>query len=127
LDPQHKDELYRLLMEGFGLATVAEAKEKRTSLTSDYRNMHRIATGVAWFDALHDRILEDTYRWAREINLHRPTAHKVFTYLEWKIIEKLLDAGDEVLLMHDGIIFKECNVTRLKAAAAPHKLKIERW
>lgn len=127
LDPQHKDELYRLLMDDFGLATVAEAKEKRTSLTSDYRNMHRIATGVAWFDALHDRILEDTYRWAREMNLHRPTAHKVFTYLEWKIIEKLLDAGDEVLLMHDGIIFRDVDVPRLKAAAAPHKLKIERW
>ena len=127
LDPQHKDELYRLLMKDFGLATIAEAKEKRTSLTSDYRNRHRIATGVAWFDALHDRILEDTYRWAREMNLQRPTAHKVFTYLEWKIIERMLHTGDEVLLMHDGIIFKEVDINRMRDAASPHKLKIERW
>lgn len=127
LHPDHKDEFYKLLMRDFNLTDPAAAKALRVTLTSDYKNRHRYKSGVPWFDALHDRILEDTYEFARVHGLTNPTAHKVFTWLEWCIIERMLEAGEEVLLMHDGIIFKTVDIRRLREAAAPHKLKIERW
>jgi len=127
MHPDHKGEFYKLLMSDFGLLTVEEAKALRVTLTADYKNGHRYSSGVEWFDALHDRILEDTYEFARVHNLTKPNAHKVFTWLEWTIIERMLECGDEVMLMHDGIIFKAVDYTRLRAAAAPHKLSIERW
>jgi len=127
LHPDHKEELYKLLMRDFNLTGRAAAKTLRQTLTSDYKNGHHYSHGVEWFDDLHRRILEDCYTYATVNELGRPSAHKVFTWLEWCIIERMLEAGDEVLLMHDGIIFKECNIPRLRAAAAPYKLQIERW
>lgn len=127
LHPDHKAELYKLLMTDFSLTSVEEAKALRVTLTSDYKNKHRVPTGIQWFDDLHDQILSDSYKWAHYNNLQRPTVHKVFTYLEWKIIERMLTAGEEALLMHDGIIFKSVDLARLRKAAAPHKLSIERW
>lgn len=127
LNPQHKDEMYRILMRDFNLKTTEEAKTVRTTLTSDYRNGHRYETGVQWFDALHDRILEDVYRWARENGMRHPTAHKVFTHFEQTVVQRMLTAGDEKLLMHDGVIFSDVDIKTLKDAAAPHIVKIEQW
>jgi hypothetical protein len=119
--------MYRVLMKDFNLTTTEEAKTIRTTLTSDYRNGHRYESGVAWFDALHDRILADVYQWARDNGMRSPTAHKVFTHFEQTIVQRMLTAGDEALLMHDGIIFNEVDIQSLKASAAPHLLKIEQW
>ena len=127
LNPQHKDQMYRILMQDFNLATTEEAKTLRTTLTSDYRNGHRYTSGVEWFDALHNRILEDAYRWAREHGMRHPTAHKVFTHFEATVVQRMVQAGDEVLLMHDGVVFKDVDARALKAAAAPHIVKIEQW
>lgn len=127
LSPHHKEEFYKLLMRDFNLTDRAAAKTLRQTLTSDYRNGHFYTSGVEWFDDLHRRILEDCYTYATVNDLTKPTAHKVFTWLEWCIIERMLEAGDEVLLMHDGIIFRELNIPRLREAAAPYKLDIERW
>lgn len=127
LNPMHKDEMYRILMRDFNLSTTEEAKTLRTTLTSDYRNGHRYTSGVEWFDALHDRILEDVYRWAKDNGMRHPTAHKVFTHFEATIVQRMVTAGDEVLLMHDGVVFSDVDVQALKDAAAPHIIKIEQW
>ena len=127
LHPDHKDEFYRLLMRDFNLSTPEEAKTLRTTLTSDYRNHHKVSSGVEWFDALHDRILTDAKMWAYENIGQHINAHITFTYVEQRIINRLLQHGDEMLLMHDGIIFKSADKASLVAAALPHKLTIKDW
>jgi hypothetical protein len=128
LFPEHRLELLRIIKRDFNIEDDKRAKQIRTKLTSSKRHKTE-KTGVQWFDNLREHIIEKAKKWG-EHNLPegiKLTVHNVFTYLEAQIVERLLEAGEEALLMHDGIIFSELDRKKLHGKAWPHQVKIERW
>ena len=128
LHPEHKMRLLEVIKRDFNVSDNVIAKRIRTKLTSSKRHANE-KTGVVWFDNLREHIIEKTLMWG-EHNLPEDiimTVHNVFTYLEWQIVERLLEAGEEALLIHDGIIFSELDKKKLIGKAWPHQIKIERW
>lgn len=128
LHPQHRLRLLEVIKKDFGIDDNATAKKVRTKLTASKRHANE-KTGVIWFDALREHIIAKTLKWGEQ-NLPEDiklTVHNVFTFLEAQIINRMLEAGEEILLMHDGIIFRSLNRRLLEAKAFPHAVKTDRW
>lgn len=117
LNPEHREELYRVLLSDpvLGLKDKEEAKEVRSKLFSDNSTFK-----VQWLKDLHTAILE-------RVREEDTTCHELFTRHERRIIERLSQCGQVALWMHDGIIFRSCDEKALIQAAGPHILEIEKW
>jgi hypothetical protein len=128
LNPEHKDYFLSIIKRDFHVYDDERAKRIRSKLFSKKRH-HTEKTGVIWYDNLREHIIEKATSWG-EHNLPEDimlTVHNVFTYLEWQVVERCLQAGKEALLIHDGIIFSELDVKKAAYLASPHKLKVEKW
>jgi hypothetical protein len=128
LHTDHREHFLNIIKRDFNVSENADAKRIRSKLFSKKRH-HTENTGVIWFDTLREHIIEKSLAWGKH-NLPegiKLTVHNVFTYLEWQVVERCLQAGKEALLMHDGIIFSELDIKRVAHLASPHKLKVEKW
>jgi hypothetical protein len=127
LNPLLKDDLHKKIAESFG---EGDAKSLRNNLTQTNKNGHITMTGVQWYDDLHHFVVGHARQWGREVlgwDYDECTPHKLFTFLELRLINRLIGCGTPVLRMHDGIIFKDVDIQSLKERAAPHLVKVERW
>lgn len=127
LNPLFKDDLHKKIEGDF---PHSDAKVLRNNLTQCNKNGHITLTGVQWYDDLHHFVVGHARQWGREIlgwDYDECTPHLLFTFLELKLINKLIGCGTPVLRMHDGIIFKDVDIQSLKERAYPHLVKIERW
>jgi hypothetical protein len=128
LHPEHKDHFLSIIKRDFNVDNDVDAKDIRSKLFSSKRHEKEI-TKVDWFNNLREYIIKESLAWGKH-NLPegiKLTVHNVFTYLEWQVVERCLQAGKEALLMHDGVIFSELDVKRVTRLASPHKLKVEKW
>lgn len=127
LNPLLKDDLHKKISQSFG---EGDAKSLRNNLTQCNKNGHITMTGVQWYDDLHLFVVGHVRQWGREVlgwDYDECTPHKLFTFLELRLINRLIGCGTPVLRMHDGIIFKDVDIQSLKQRAAPHLVKVERW
>ena len=129
LDPARKEKLHKKIAEDFGLDDPVDIKKMRQQLFSNYKNNHFISSGHVWYDTIRLKVVSDCERFACEVmGWEYPTScHRVFTYLEGVVIERVRSVGDEALLMHDGVIYWRVDVEKLREAALPHLVKVEQW
>ena len=129
LNPYLKADLEAKIVEDFKVS-LKEAKMLRNNLTMCNKNGHVTQSRVEWYDELHKWVVSHVRSWAAE-NLpwkwHEITPYRVFTFLEMKLIDKLISYGDPLLRMHDGVIFSSVDAEALSSAAYPHKIKFERY
>lgn len=128
LHTDHRLYFLEVIKRDFKITDNAQAKRIRSKLFSKKRH-HTENTGVEWFDTLREHIIQKSLTWGKH-NLPegiKLTVHNVFTYLEWQVIERCLQAGKEALLMHDGVIFSELDIHKAHQLASPYKLKVEQW
>ena len=130
LNPHFKNELDQKIMIDLKCENIKAAKDMRNNLTQCNTNGHVTMTGVQWYDDLHHFVVDNSRQWGKEVlrwDYDERTQHKLFTFLELRLINRLIGCGTPVLRMHDGIIFKDVDIQSLKQRAAPHLVKVERW
>jgi hypothetical protein len=126
LNPNLKDDLHKKIAESF----EGDVKSFRNNLTQTNKNGHITMTGVKWYDDLHHFVVGHARQWGREVlgwDYDECTPHKLFTFLELRLINRLIGCGTLVLRMHDGIIFKDVDIQALKERATPYLVKVEKW
>ena len=130
LNPLFKDELAQKIMADLKCKNLKEAKDMRSNLTQCNKNSHITLTGAKWYDDLHHFVVGHARQWGRNVlgwDYDECTPHKLFTFLELRLINRLIGCGTPVLRMHDGIIFKNVDIQSLKERAYPHLIKVKQW
>ena len=129
LNPHLKKDLEQKIATDFGVSPD-DSKTIRNNLTSCNTNGHVVQTGIQWYDDLHNHIIQyvrgfgkTSLKWSPE----EATPYLVFTFLEMKLMDKLIRCGNPVLRMHDGIIFSSVDEVLLRKEAHPHIIKKEQW
>ena len=125
LRPENKKYLRAAIMRDF---RCDEPKSKQW-VSILFSQPYKHSWGVKWFDQLHKLVTAHVDAWIQNNSSWAPDGgwsyHKVFTFMEQRIMNKIITEDNLVLRMHDGCIMKEIP-HNLHQAVMPHKVSVMR-